>query len=309
MPPRHSAELASAAYDMAGSEQSWLATLAERALEPLAARSGVYAYSYRLGPPWTIALEGVSSCEASEGYWQALSSWGNRNTLGIAPLYRTQVWTLENALARARALGLPLCDPLPAFGSHGVRDLLIVMGQAGDRGVILTAPCSRPVSLAAGEHAALERLACELAVARRARTLRGRAVSLSQRERQVAEGLQRGLGDKAIAYGLGLSGSAVAAYMARLRLKLRCAPGEELLALAPAGAKTSAFRLELGPRLTPAEHHVACALVTGLSHAEIAHARGSSLFTVASQVASIFRKAGVSGRRELSARWFGVSRK
>jgi DNA-binding NarL/FixJ family response regulator len=54
--------------------------------------------------------------------------------------------------------------------------------------------------------------------------------------------------------------------------------------------------------LTPAEGLVARLLVDGLSHREIAARRGSTSRTVANQVASIFRKLDVSGRRELLLR-------
>jgi DNA-binding NarL/FixJ family response regulator len=163
----------------------------------------------------------------------------------------------------------------------------------------------------AAQQRSLERIACELAVAQRVRVFRTPAISkLSDREQQVASALQCGMRDKAIAHGLGLSNSAVAEYTARLRRKLRCLPGEELLALHGNGGVTDqAVRLRLLERLTPAEHIVACSLVTGLSHDQIARERGVSSRTVASQVASVFRKLGVSRRREFVASWFGVSGK
>ena len=51
--------------------------------------------------------------------------------------------------------------------------------------------------------------------------------------------------------------------------------------------------------LTRAELAVATALIEGASNREIAAARGSSVRTVANQVASIFRKLGVRSRGEL----------
>ncbi|HEY6462706.1 MAG TPA: helix-turn-helix transcriptional regulator [Polyangiaceae bacterium] len=53
--------------------------------------------------------------------------------------------------------------------------------------------------------------------------------------------------------------------------------------------------------LTPAESEVACHLLAGRSNAEIASLRGSSLRTVANQVASVFRKLDVRSRLELVA--------
>jgi len=293
------------AYDTRAAEADWLGALAQRSAELLAARDGVFAYTYRIDGA-TIELDGVAACEASAEYWDELSRWGMQNTASIARLYTTQVMTLTGARERARSLRLEMSDPSRAFERHGVRDLLVVMGQAGNAGVILTAP-SRFELAASAQRRGLEGLAAELAVAFRARVLRTRPAQLSPRERQVALRLQRGMADKAIAHGLGLSGSAVAEYTARVRNKLGCQPGEELLALSDDGAGLPA-RLELLARLTPAEHVVACSLVAGSSHLEIARQRGISSHTVASQVASVFRKAGVSGRRELAARWFGASR-
>jgi DNA-binding CsgD family transcriptional regulator len=58
--------------------------------------------------------------------------------------------------------------------------------------------------------------------------------------------------------------------------------------------------------LAPAEHAVISLLIEGMSYAEIAQARQTSIRTVANQVASGFRRLGVSGRAELLcmlARW------
>jgi DNA-binding CsgD family transcriptional regulator len=58
--------------------------------------------------------------------------------------------------------------------------------------------------------------------------------------------------------------------------------------------------------LAPAEHAVIALLIEGQTYAEIAQARHTSIRTVANQVASGFRRLGVSGRAELLcllARW------
>jgi DNA-binding CsgD family transcriptional regulator len=58
--------------------------------------------------------------------------------------------------------------------------------------------------------------------------------------------------------------------------------------------------------LAPAEHAVISLLIEGQTYAEIAQARSTSVRTVANQVASGFRRLGVSGRAELLcllARW------
>ena len=59
---------------------------------------------------------------------------------------------------------------------------------------------------------------------------------------------------------------------------------------------------DLSARLTDAEVDVARLAIDGLSNAEIAARRGTSLRTVANQMASILRKLGVQSRRELAAR-------
>jgi DNA-binding CsgD family transcriptional regulator len=54
--------------------------------------------------------------------------------------------------------------------------------------------------------------------------------------------------------------------------------------------------------LTPSEIEVLERILAGDSNAEIAGRRGTSVRTVAKQVAAIFEKVGVSSRRELAAR-------
>lgn len=70
--------------------------------------------------------------------------------------------------------------------------------------------------------------------------------------------------------------------------------------------KVSRPDVALAPWLAPAEHAVIGLLIEGQSYAEIALARNTSIRTVANQVASGFRRLGVSGRAELLcllARW------
>jgi DNA-binding CsgD family transcriptional regulator len=54
-------------------------------------------------------------------------------------------------------------------------------------------------------------------------------------------------------------------------------------------------------RLTQAEREVAALAVEGLSDLEIAHARGRSPRTIQGQLATLYRKLEVQGRRELRA--------
>jgi DNA-binding CsgD family transcriptional regulator len=58
--------------------------------------------------------------------------------------------------------------------------------------------------------------------------------------------------------------------------------------------------------LSKAEHEVAAALIAGESYAQIASRRSTAIRTVANQVASIFRKLGVSSRLELAVRLQGT---
>jgi len=59
--------------------------------------------------------------------------------------------------------------------------------------------------------------------------------------------------------------------------------------------------------LSEAEAYVAREMLAGRSNAEIARARGTSIRTVANQVARVFRKLGVHGRFEFVARAVGQS--
>lgn len=64
----------------------------------------------------------------------------------------------------------------------------------------------------------------------------------------------------------------------------------------------------LPAELSDAESDVARRIVAGEANEAIARARGTSLRTVANQVASIFRKLGVASRSELVARLYDSAR-
>jgi DNA-binding CsgD family transcriptional regulator len=66
-----------------------------------------------------------------------------------------------------------------------------------------------------------------------------------------------------------------------------------------AGASADGIGVE---GLTPAERQVLALLLEGRTASEIAARRSTSPRTVANQLASIYRKLGVQGRRELIAR-------
>jgi DNA-binding CsgD family transcriptional regulator len=53
--------------------------------------------------------------------------------------------------------------------------------------------------------------------------------------------------------------------------------------------------------LTASERAVVVLALSGCSNAAIARRRGSTARTVANQLASVYRKLGISGRRELAA--------
>jgi DNA-binding NarL/FixJ family response regulator len=78
----------------------------------------------------------------------------------------------------------------------------------------------------------------------------------------------------------------------------RVARGDEVVLV----ISWSGARLDLGV-LTEAERAVACDAVRGLSNLQIAKRRNRAPRTVANQLASAFRKLGVSSRADLIARY------
>lgn len=56
------------------------------------------------------------------------------------------------------------------------------------------------------------------------------------------------------------------------------------------------------PGLSPAEREVSLLALQGLPNLEIAKIRGASPRTIANQLATVYRKLGAKGRRELRAR-------
>jgi DNA-binding CsgD family transcriptional regulator len=84
------------------------------------------------------------------------------------------------------------------------------------------------------------------------------------RQRQVLFQVASGISNQEIAYTLGISESSVATHLSR------------------------------------AEQEIAWRVVNGESHKAIARARGTSMNTVANQLASLFSKLGVNRRSELT---------
>ena len=146
---------------------------------------------------------------------------------------------------------------------------------------------------------------------------------LTPTELRAAELLGSGRTTKEIAYELGVSPSAVTNASARVRKKLGLESTPELVSFfAPGGirARLARFALSgaelvvgslpeveerLAAHLSGAERDVALELLRGRTNESIAQGRGTSESTVANQVASIFRKLGVSSRSELAASIMG----
>jgi DNA-binding NarL/FixJ family response regulator len=100
---------------------------------------------------------------------------------------------------------------------------------------------------------------------------------------------------------------ALAAHAARGETEtLECKLSDFVLPASAEGARERGYLvvsverpdLEIGGSLSAAEYAVARLLVEGKSYAEMAVVRGTSVRTVANQVASVFQKVGVSGRSE-----------
>jgi DNA-binding NarL/FixJ family response regulator len=246
----------------------------------------------------------VAGPETAPDVWRALFAWGAENQRALARIYRTGAGSLEAWRQGAARAGVALPEFVSELEPHGVRDVFTIVGHdAAGSGVFLTAPQPRRrPAQALRERRAFEHLAAELAAALRLREHRRRrqTARLSAREEQVARCLLEGASDKSIALELGVAVSTVSTFTRRVRSKLGCRPGEELLVLAsPAGNVRR--RLALFERLTASECEVAAELLVGLSHVDIAQRRGVSVRTVASQCAAVFRKCAVSGRRELGS--------
>jgi DNA-binding NarL/FixJ family response regulator len=137
---------------------------------------------------------------------------------------------------------------------------------------------------------------------------------LSLRERDVAAGLARGISQSALAAELGISASTVASVAGSIvkKLGLRSTRELPLFWRDAAGHPVALGRGEMvglcspgaAPvsKLTPAEREVLEGLMRGWSNREIADRRGSSLRTVANQVAALLKKHAASSRLELSAK-------
>ncbi len=142
---------------------------------------------------------------------------------------------------------------------------------------------------------------------------------LTVRERQVAEYVGIGYGNKEISYSLGISPNAVSNCITRILFKLGLHRRVELAAFfAPGGLRARLTEVWLGGEewlmgsyplagtvsndtLTDSERSVLAHLIAGSTNEDIAQRRNTSTRTVANQVQSIFRKSNVRSRSELAA--------
>jgi DNA-binding NarL/FixJ family response regulator len=294
-----------AVYDLESEDETWVEAVHAECRELFDEGLGTFVYAYRFCHRPAIRLTHVAGCETAPDFWRTLEAWGAANAAVLARSYGTGPGSLRQAERAAKRAGAALSNAEAAFEPHRVSDVLTVLGhdQSGF-GICVTAPRARTVVEPSGaERRSFERLAIELAVATRLREHRRqrRDARLTAAESQVVRLLIEGAPDKHIAAELGVTLSTVSTFMARVRRKLGCRPGQELLLLQRAPGPSLHRRMELFARLTSAECDVASELLVGATHGEIAERRGVSVQTIASQCAGIFRKCGVSGRRELAA--------
>lgn len=153
---------------------------------------------------------------------------------------------------------------------------------------------------------------------------------LEPKHLQVLEAFLTGVAQKAIAMDLDVAPSTVASYarsaLRHLGVHDRPSQVQPLLMLAAKASQslnptcrgevtflheTEPLRVVAFPRpdselpaVPPAELSVLRYLVEGMTHSEIARRRGTAIRTVANQLASVFRRFRVSGRRELILRLF-----
>jgi DNA-binding NarL/FixJ family response regulator len=300
--------LRAAVLDLDGEERAWVDEVHAEARALLDDGLGTFTYTYRIGPGSTIRLGAVAGRETAPAFWRALSLWGGENERALARIYETRAGSFADAVRAAGRVGAALSEPFRRFEPHGVGDVLTVVGHDSNGfGVFLTVPRARSFEPGAEERRAFERLAVQLAAAARLREhrRRTRSVHLSASELRVARLLIEGASDKYIAGELGVAVSTVSTFARRVRRKLGCRPGQEALLLHPTTRSNLRRRLALFDRLTSSECDVASELLVGSSYAEIAERRGVSMRTVASQCGAVFRKCGVSGRRELASTLLG----
>jgi DNA-binding NarL/FixJ family response regulator len=125
------------------------------------------------------------------------------------------------------------------------------------------------------------------------RTLR----AITETEEVVLSLSLRGLSGKEVAYTTGLSPARISSALAAAAERLGFACREDLLRVGASllHAEDDIVSVEL----TQAEQEVLTLVRRGLSNQEIADARGTSINTVANQLAALLRKTGATNRRAL----------
>jgi DNA-binding CsgD family transcriptional regulator len=122
--------------------------------------------------------------------------------------------------------------------------------------------------------------------------------ALTRREVDVLSMAARGLSTKLVAYGLGISPTAVSSALGRATSKLGLSTRIELVRLAATIIGDPRVG-GLPTTLTEAESEILALLRQGLSNREIARLRSRSVNTIANQVASLLRKTESTSRRAL----------
>ena len=140
----------------------------------------------------------------------------------------------------------------------------------------------------------------EYLVIENTRTTRA-ARALSLAESATLRLASQGMSNKLMAYGLGISSTAVSRHLSSATSKLGLASRAELIRVAALLVQDTHDEAADG-NLTSAEREILVHLQRGLSNQEIANLRGRSVRTIANQVASLLRKTGSGSRRELTVR-------
>jgi DNA-binding NarL/FixJ family response regulator len=120
--------------------------------------------------------------------------------------------------------------------------------------------------------------------------------ALSRLEIEVARMAARGMMSKLIAYGLGVSTSAVSNVLASAAMKLGLSTRGELVRVASMLLDTPVQRVDVS-RLTRTERQIYDMVRLGLSNDDIARARSRSVSTIAKQVSTVLQKTRSATRR------------
>lgn len=122
---------------------------------------------------------------------------------------------------------------------------------------------------------------------------------LSPREHLVATEVARGTPLKVVAVNMDISLSAAASYLQRARLKLGARSRAALQWRMSNSVRIVNVRPLLSSLLSPAELFIAEEILKGRCNSEIAQRRGTSIRTIATQIAHLLRKLQIRSRHEL----------